>query len=234
MKRNPYLKLLPAALLALGFSAGASAQNGSNVQSNSTGGPNSVSTARDIPSATGRHEQSAKSDLSHSDREFIKNAAKGGMAEVELAKIAQERASSPEVKQFAQKMEHDHSQANEKLRSLAQAKGVTLPSGPKASENHEASKLMKLQGEKFDRAYMDHMVKDHQKDVKEFKKEAQKAKDPDVRNFAQEIAPKLEHHLQMAQNADQAVGGKQAKNAGKGDNQAKNNASRNAEKTSRR
>jgi putative membrane protein len=235
MIRIGYMKALPAALAALGLFAGvAQAQGNSSVQSNSMGGPNAMNTARDIPSATGRSERHAKSNLSHGDREFIEDAAKGGMAEVELAKIAQERASSPEVKQFAQKMEHDHSQANQKLRELAQEKGVTMPSGPKLSQNHEASKLMKLQGREFDREYMDYMVKEHKKDVKEFKKQAEKAKDSDVKNFAQETAPKLEHHLQMAENTDAAVGGKQAKNAGKGDKEAKNNAVRNADKTSRR
>jgi putative membrane protein len=235
MIRIGYMKALPAALAAVGLFAGAAyAQGNSTVQSNSMGGPNATHTARDIPSATGRSESTKKSNLSHSDRKFIEDAAKGGMAEVELAKIAQERASSPEVKQFAQQMERDHSQANEKIRQLAQEKGVTMPTGPKLAQNHEASKLMKKQGQDFDREYMDYMVKDHQKDVKEFKKQAEKAKDPDVKSFAQETAPKLEHHLQMAENADAAVGGKQAKNAGKNDKQAKNTASKNADKTSRR
>jgi putative membrane protein len=235
MIRIGYMKALPAALAAVGLFAGAAyAQGNSTVQSNSMGGPNATNTARDIPSATGRSESHAKSNLSHSDRTFIEDAAKGGMAEVELAKIAQERASSPEVKQFAQQMERDHSQANEKIRQLAQEKGVTMPEGPKLSQNHEASKLMKKQGQEFDREYMDYMVKDHKKDVKEFKKQAEKAKDPDVRSFAQQTAPTLEHHLQMAESADAAVGGKQAKNAARNDKQAKNNAAKNADKTSRR
>lgn len=136
------------------------------------------------------------------------------------------------MKQFAQKMERDHSQANGQLRTLAQAKGVTMPGGPKLKDNHEASKLSKLQGPDFDREYMDYMVKDHEKDVKEFDKMAQKAKDPDVKAFAQQTAPKLHEHLQMAQNADSAVGGKQAKKAsGK---EARNNASRDNEKTTMR
>jgi len=104
-----------------------------------------------------------------------------------------------------------------------------MPAGPKLKDNHEASKLSKLQGQDFDRAYMDYMVKDHEKDVKEFNKMAQNAKDPDVKAFAQQTAPTLEEHLQMAQNADAAVGGKQAKKSGK---EAKNNAARNATKVS--
>lgn len=228
-----YLKALPAALLAIGFAAGASAQGNSTTPSTANGASTATrnENARDIPSATGRSGDHAKSSLSHSDRKFIEEAAKGGMAEVELAKIAQERASSPEVKQFAQRMEQDHSKANEQLRQLAQAKGVTMPSGPKLKDNHEASKLSKLQGEDFDRAYMDYMVKDHKHDVKEFQKQAKNAKDPDVKAFAQQTAPTLEEHLQLAENADAAVGGKQAKKSNK---EARNNASTNREKTSMR
>ena len=231
MIRTNYLKALPAALLALGFAAGAMAQPPSTAQQNATGAPSATTQGTNLPSATGRSAKSTKSSLSHSDRKFIEDAAKGGMAEVQLAKLAQQRASSPEVKQFAQRMEQDHSKANEELRQLAQAKGVTMPGGPKAGAKHEERKLSKLQGQDFDREYMDYMVKDHTKDVKEFKKQAQKAKDADVKSFAQQTAPKLEEHLQLAQNTDAAVGGKQAKKSGK---EAKNNASRNATKTSKR
>lgn len=232
MIRTNYLKALPAALLALGFAAGAMAQPpSSSAQQSSTGAPSATTQGTNLPSATGRSAKSTKSSLSHSDRTFIEDAAKGGMAEVQLAKLAQERASSPEVKQFAQRMEQDHSKANEQLRQLAEAKGVTMPGGPKAGAKHEESKLSKLQGQDFDREYMDYMVKDHEKDVKEFQKQARRAKDADVKSFAQQTAPKLEEHLQLAQNADAAVGGKQAKKSGK---EAKNNASRNATKTSKR
>jgi putative membrane protein len=152
----------------------------------------------------------ALAQISHGERKFVEEAAKGGMSEVELGQFAQEHASNPQVKQFAQKMVQDHSKANEELRSLAQAKGVTVPSGPKHTENHEMSKLAKLQGDAFDREYMDHMVKDHEKDVKEFQKEADKAKDADVKNFAANTLPTLQEHLRLAQEADAAVNGKQS------------------------
>jgi len=223
MIRMNYLKALPAALLAIGFAAGAGAQQpSSTARQNATGAPNATTQGTNMPSATGRTAKSGKSSLSHSDRKFVEDAAKGGMAEVALAKIAEQRASSPEVKQFAQRMEQDHSKANEQLRQIAEAKGVTMPAGPKAADKHEESKLSKLQGQDFDREYMDYMVKDHKKDVKEFQKQAQKAKDPDVKSFAQQTAPTLEEHLQMAQNADAAVGGKQAK---KGNKEARNSSS---------
>jgi len=188
------LKALPAALLALGatvaWGQGSYGQN--------------------APAPATPQSQSPSAKLSHADREFIEDAARGGMAEVELGQFAQQHASGDPVKQFAARMVKDHSKANEELRQLAQEKGVTMPSGPSHMDNHEMSKLAKLTGADFDREYMDNMVKDHEKDVKEFRKQAEKAKDPDVKNFAAKTLPTLQEHLQMAQNADQAVGGKKA------------------------
>ena len=134
----------------------------------------------------------APAKLSHADREFIENAAKGGMAEVELGQFAQQHASNEQVKQFAAKMVTDHSKANEELRQLAQEKGVTMPAGPSHMDNHEMTKLSKLTGADFDREYMKNMVKDHEKDVKDFQKEASKARDPDVKNWANKTLPTLQ------------------------------------------
>jgi putative membrane protein len=209
MKTQLLLKSLPAALLALGLAGGASAQYNAGSPQAQSPSQDTANSARNLPAATGRADTTkSAAKLSHSDREFIEKAAKGGMAEVELGKLAQEHASNDQVKQFASKMVTDHSKANEELRQLAQEKGVTMPAGGSHMDNHEMSKLAKLTGADFDREYMNHMVKDHQKDVKEFQKEANKAKDPDVRNFAAKTLPTLQEHLQLAQNADQSVAGK--------------------------
>ena len=178
------LRALPAALLALG------------------------ATVAYGQGSYGHDTASSTAKLSHSDREFIENAAKGGMAEVELGQFAQQHASNEQVKQFAAKMVTDHSKANEELRQLAQEKGVTMPAGPSHMDNHEMTKLSKLTGADFDREYMKNMVKDHEKDVKDFQKEASKARDPDVKNWANKTLPTLQEHLQMAQTANQTVGGK--------------------------
>jgi putative membrane protein len=204
MTPKPLLKSLPAALLVLGVAGGAWAQNTptpASPQSQSPS-PDTANSARTLPG------KSAK--LSHADREFIEGAARGGMAEVELGKLAQQNASNEQVKQFAARMVTDHSKANEELRQLGQEKGVTMPAGPSHMDNHEMGKLSKLSGAAFDREYMDNMVKDHQKDVKEFEKQASKAKDPDVKAFAAKTLPTLQEHLRLAETADQTVGGKQA------------------------
>jgi putative membrane protein len=198
------LKTLPAALLALGFAGATYAQTGYS----GNAAPQSQSPSQDTANSARNLPADKDAKLSHSDREFIEKAAKGGMAEVQLGQLAQEHASNDQVKQFAARMVQDHGKANEELRQLAQEKGVTMPAGPSHMDNHEMTKLSKLTGADFDREYMKNMVKDHQKDVKEFQKEASKAKDADVRNFAAKTLPTLQDHLQMAQNADQAVGGK--------------------------
>ncbi|SRR5581483_11570782 len=139
------------------------------------------------------------SQLSAADQEFVKKAAQGGMAEVELGKLAAQNASSDEVKKFGQRMVDDHGKANDQLKQLAGSKGVTLPADLTAKDQALKDRLSKLSGEEFDRAYMKNMVRDHKKDVAEFKKESTSAKDNDVKSFASQTLPTLEDHLKQAQ-----------------------------------
>lgn len=131
------------------------------------------------------------------DLAFMNDAGPGGMAEVELGRLAVERAASPEVRQFAQQMIQDHSKAGEKLRTLAQQKKVQLPPEilPKAKQTKET--LAKLRGSEFDRAYVKAMVEVHEKDVAAFDATARNATDADVKAFAVATVPTLKHHLQM-------------------------------------
>ncbi|HET7442087.1 MAG TPA: DUF4142 domain-containing protein, partial [Terriglobales bacterium] len=138
------------------------------------------------------------SQLSASDRTFIKKAAQGGLAEVELGKLATEKASSDSVKKFGQRMVDDHSKANEELKEVAGKVGVTLPDKLSPKDQATKDRLSKLNGEQFDAAYMRDMVKDHTKDVAEFRQESQKASNPDVKNFASQTLPTLEDHLKQA------------------------------------
>src|SRR5437764_8366223 len=136
--------------------------------------------------------------INASDRMFVRKAAEGGLAEVELGKLAAERASSQDVKQFGQRMVDDHSKANDQLKQLAAEKSISLPSKLSAKDAATKARLEKLSGKAFDRAYMRDMVTDHTKDVTEFRTEAKSAKDPDVKNFATQTVPTLEDHLKQA------------------------------------
>jgi putative membrane protein len=148
---------------------------------------------------------SGSANLSRSERKFIEEAAKGGMAEVQLGKLAAEKAENAQVKQFGQRMVDDHGKANSQLKQLASAKNVSLPQEIDRSHQREYERLQKLSGAQFDREYMKHMVSDHKKDVKEFQKTAKSAKDPDVKNFAQTTLPTLEGALAPGATDEAAV-----------------------------
>jgi len=148
-----------------------------------------------------------QTSLSAGDNKFVREAAAGGAAEVELGKIAEEKASNEKVKEFGRRMVTDHSKAGDELKALATKKGVTVPTGPDAKSKAMAGKLSAMSGAAFDRAYMKDMVSDHEKDVAEFRKEANNGSDPDLKQWAATTLPTLEEHLKMAKEAYGAVTG---------------------------
>ena len=147
----------------------------------------------------------AAAALDRSDRKFVEEAAAGGMAEVELGKLAEQKATSDQVKQFGARMVEDHGKANDELKELAQSKGLSVPAAPDKSHQKDLDKLSKLSGAQFDREYMAHMLSDHRKDVSEFKKMSESAKDSDVKAFAGKTLPTLQEHLKMAQSVNDSV-----------------------------
>jgi len=124
---------------------------------------------------------------------------------VQLGQIAAQKATADDVKKFGQRMVDDHSKAHDQLKQIATSKGVKLPTEVDSSTRREMDKLSKLQGAAFDREYMKHMVPDHRKDIREFKSEARKAKDNDVKQFASTTLPTLEEHLTLAQSTQKAA-----------------------------
>ena len=140
------------------------------------------------------------------DEAWVMKVAKGGMAEVELGKLASEKGSSDAVKQFGQRMVADHSKANDELKALADGKKITLPAEIGPEDKALRDRLVKLSGPAFDQAYMKAMVSDHVKDVGEFRRESRAGKDADVKSWAAKTLPTLEEHLKMARQASGAVG----------------------------
>jgi putative membrane protein len=133
------------------------------------------------------------------DAKFYRDAAEGGLAEVAMGNLAQQKAQSPSVKEFGAQMVKDHSAANEKLKALARSKNITLPANPSVSEIETKSKLQVLSGQSFDKSYIKGMINDHEEDIAEFKKEATSGQDPDARAFANATLPTLEMHLKKIQ-----------------------------------
>jgi putative membrane protein len=148
-----------------------------------------------------------------SDRGFIMKAAEGGLAEVKLGELAQQKATAQDVKDFGKRMVDDHSKANTELQQLAQNKNIEVPTELKGEQKEHYDKLAKMSGKDFDRAYIKHMVKDHDEDIAEFKKEARDGKDPDVRNWASKTLPTLEEHAKLIDRVAQANGVESARTA---------------------
>ena len=140
------------------------------------------------------------------DRSFLTEAARDGRAEVELGRIAAQRASNPEVKQFAERMVKDHEAANQQL--VAAAREPKKTKEPPADEEAQAKmrELQGLSGAKFDQAYMRTMVEDHVKAVDLFQREAKDGKEAEVRKLAETILPTLQEHLKMARQVGSRVG----------------------------
>ncbi len=116
----------------------------------------------------------------------MKKAAKGGMMEVAMGRMAEQKGQNDDVKSFGKRMVTDHGKANDQLKKIAAQKNVKLPAKePTVSWSS-------------DKAYIDMMVKDHEKDLAEFKEEANSGSDPDVKKFAEDTAKVVEEHLDLA------------------------------------
>ncbi len=136
-----------------------------------------------IVKAADANATSEGSSLSEKDKTFMKKAAKGGMMEVTMGQVAEQKGQSEDVKAFGKRMVTDHTKANDELKSIASKKGVQLP-----TKEHTAKWTS-------DKAYVEMMVTDHEKDLAEFKEEATSGSDPDVKKFADDTAKVIQEHL---------------------------------------
>jgi putative membrane protein len=177
--------LMAAATLSLGV-AGLAAQTP----------PASSPTAKD-PAQPPAMSAPAKMDKAGgADTMFVNQAAKGGMMEVAKGKLAAQKASRDDVKQFAQRMVDDHTKAGDELKSVASGKNITLPPDqPSAQDQAMLDKMGKMDGAAFDRAYIADQVKDHEKTIALFEKEARNGKDAELKAFAEKTLPTLKDHL---------------------------------------
>ena len=139
------------------------------------------------------------------DQNFIKEAASGGLMEVEMGKYAQQNAMNPRVKSFGAMMVRDHSKANDELKSIATSKNMALPTTMEDKHREMMSDIQKKTGADFDKEYIKEMVDDHEKDVEKFKKHAEKGVDPDLKTFASKTLPILLMHQDSAKKINDAI-----------------------------
>lgn len=133
--------------------------------------------------------------VSSKDAVFVKEAAMGGMAEVEMGKMAEKQGVSPEVKQIGARMVTDHSRMNKELMAVAKKKGIKLGK----------AQPMEIKGSTFDKDYLAMMVSDHDKDIASFQAEAKNGEDPELKAMAAKSLPTLKSHLAMVKAAQKKV-----------------------------
>jgi putative membrane protein len=143
--------------------------------------------------------------LSSDDRTFVQKAAEGGMKEVEHGRLVASKASSADVKAYANRLVKDHSAANTELKNIAKGKNITLPSEKQAIAGHDEP-WMSQSGKDFDKAFIAAAIKDHQEDIQLFEKEAASGSDAQLKAFANKQLPTLRAHLKQAQDLQGKLG----------------------------
>ncbi len=161
----------------------------------------------DTVSAIEREPDNTKTDettptgtvaLDNNTRDFVIEAAHGGLMEVELGQLAQQKTTSQRVKDFGAMMVRDHTKAGEDLKQAVAGKNVTVPTAVLDKHRDHINDLNKKTGTEFDKAYMEMMVDDHEKEIKKFESMAKDANDPAVKSFAANTLPTLRTHLESA------------------------------------
>ena len=152
------------------------------------------------PSSSASSPGAAAGKVTKTDHAFMRQLTQANLAEVAAAKIAQQKATNPAIKTYAQQMIDDHSSAQTELQTLADAKGVTLPKAPDAAHQAAAKKMQNLSGAAFDRSYAAQAGNaDHRAAVRLFTQVSTKATDPDLKAYGAKLLPKVQSHLDMAQ-----------------------------------
>jgi putative membrane protein len=143
--------------------------------------------------------------ISNTDKQCVNSALQDGMLEVAVSKEAAERSTNKDVQSFAKQMIQAHSKANDQLRQIAQKGGLQTPVTMGTKNDSEMQKLSKFNGSKFDDAYMRFAIKTHEKAINMFTKEAKEGTDQDLKTFASQTLPTLQHHLSMAESLHQKM-----------------------------
>jgi putative membrane protein len=184
-------KLIIASFCIVGSYMLSSCNSNSNTESTSS----QDSTMTDTSSKSGTETMNNPEIIDQKTKDFTADAATGGMMEVELGKLAEQKATSQAVKDFGKMMVEDHSKINDTLKSIASKKNIDLPAAITDDQRKDVDKLSKKSGSDFDKAYVDMMVDDHQKDIDAFKKAEGDVTDNDIKNFITNSLPVLQKHL---------------------------------------
>ncbi|MGB9458495.1 MAG: DUF4142 domain-containing protein [Bryobacteraceae bacterium] len=212
MKRTLYLGLVSAGALlctqlALAQNSGGGMPPGQNPSAPPAfPSPTSPTIPGQIPGMNGYPGPNtpASTGLKVDDKLFAKYAAVGAMVDLELSKLATEKASRDDVKEFAQKIVTDNAKANEQLKQVASKENIPIPDALGSKDQSRVTKLSKLSGDAFDKAYVKEQLKNQQAEVRDFSAEAQRGTIPNIKAFASNVLPTLQQHLELAKNLNKS------------------------------
>ena len=137
----------------------------------------------------------AAEPFSEADKAFVAKVSQGGMYEVELAKFAETKATTQDLKDQANTESHDHQLVGGKLKAILEKNGMTFPTALNAEFQARLDKITALPADKFDAAYVEDMKKIHDADGAAFAKEATGGTNADLKAFAAETHRIVERHL---------------------------------------
>ena len=135
--------------------------------------------------------------LSGQDKTFIAKAGEGSLKEIQFSQLALQKSNSDDIKGFAQKMVTDHTQLISDMKPFADQAGIPAPTELKPKDKAMYDELNGLSGTAFDKKYISDMVKDHHKDVREFKMEASATTDPNFKSTVENGEKVVHQHMVM-------------------------------------
>jgi len=133
------------------------------------------------------------------DRSFINGAAEANLAEINIGKMVGQKSTDPAVKDFANRMVTDHTEASQKLTAVAEMNGVKLPTEASATERNQKNELEKLSGTQLDDAYLRDELKGHKETISAFENEIERGQDQEAKNYAEQTLPTLQDHIRIGE-----------------------------------
>ena len=203
--RKSMVTSLLASTFAFTLSAGiACAQTPTDTANGAPSAPSQSDQATPNSQQTMRHHRGDMSTMT--DSQFASAAATGGMAEIKLGQLAEDKGTNDAVKAFGKRMFEDHTKAGDDLKAAAVKSNINIPTDVTARDQATYDRLAKLSGSAFDQAYATQMVRDHARTIAAFKHESESGTDANIKSFAAETLPTLQQHLKQARQMAQAVG----------------------------
>ena len=145
-------------------------------------------------------------NMENSDQRFITSAAEANLAEIDMAKLVGQKSTDPAVKDFANRMVTDHTQASQRLATVAESNGVKLPTEESAAERNKKSELQKLSGAQLNEAYLRNELQGHKETISAFENEIEHGQNQETKSYAEQTLPTLQDHIRIAEDVAGKLG----------------------------